>query len=541
VNFRFHSSNLFKSAVLVIILLALVACAAPAAEPAATAPASTGPKYGGTLHLVYIMDLSSLDPIKSTSIIDRALPLLYGNGLVKQVGRNDEKIELAPNLATSWEISPDGLTYTFKLRQGVKWHNLPPVNGREFTSADVKYSLERMIDPKTKSPLAAYVASIANIETPDKYTVVIKTRVIDPGLLWSLAGGVGMVAREVIEQDGDASKTIIGTGPFIFEKYTAGVGFTFKKNPDYWDTGKPYIDKIELTFMPDAATRLAAFRAGQIDRLVEGRTNSDAIKNTVKDVQVIPGVQLSGSALIPSLKYPDKPWTNKKVRQALQYAIDYDGLISAVLNGQGSRTDFLSPTWVDYGARPIADLPQRDIAKAKAMLAEAGYPDGFKASIIQHTSRMDAWGGAVEPLAAMLKEVNVDLTIVPMQQAEFVSTHRAGDYELSTMVMTCNAPELDTNLTYMYRTGAPYNRAQYSNPELDKLLGLERKYFNNIPERQKVTKQIMDILHEDVPIIPLFYQYDNHLAQPWIKGWDNVADSATFCAWQQLPNVWIDK
>lgn len=535
-----YLSRLFKSIVFVAVLVALVACAAPT-QPASPEPSAGGPKYGGTLRLAYIMDVSTLDPIKSTSLIDRALPLLYNDGLVKWVGRNDEEPKLAPCLATSWDISPDGLTYTFKLREGVRWQNIPPVNGREFTSADVKYGIERMMDPESKSPMALYLYSIKSIETPDKYTLILKTGSPDPGLLGSLASGMGTVAHEVIEQDGDASKTIIGVGPFIFEKYTPHVGFTFRKNPDYWDKGKPYVDRVELTYMPDAASRVAAFRAGQIDRLVEGKTNLELIKSTVKDAQFIPGVQLTGSAFIPSLKYPDKPWANKKVRQALQYAIDYDGLINAVLNGQGSRTDYLSPSFVDYGARPVSELPQYDKEKAKAMLAEAGYPDGFKATFIQHTSRLDAWGGAVEPLTAMFKEVGVDCDIRPMQQTEFVSTHRSGDYEFSTMVVICAQPELDSNLTYMYMTGAPYNRARYSNPKVDELLQQQRVAFTNIPERQRITRQIMEILHEDVPIIPLYYQWDTHITQPWVKGWDNAADPNTGFAWQALSDVWIDK
>jgi ABC-type transport system substrate-binding protein len=538
---RAHLSNLLKLAAIIMVLVVLVSCAAPA-KPAATQPVTTGPKYGGTLHLAYVMDLSTMDPIMSTSIVDRALPILYTDTLVKWQGKNDEKLTVVPALASSWDIAPDGLTYTFHLRKGVKWQNLPPVNGRDFTAADAKFSLERVMDPKSKSPLAPYVASFKDIQAPDDYTLVINMKAADPTVLATLCGGTaGMCAKEVIAKDGDAGKTIVGTGPFILEKYTPGVGFAFKKNPDYWDKGKPYLDRLELTFVPDASARVAAFRAGQLDRVVEGKLNTDAIKSTVKNVQLIPGCNLIGSAFIPSLKYPDKPWAKKEVRQALQYAIDYDGLISAVLNGQGSRTDYLAPSFADYGARQVAELPKRDIAKAKAMLTAAGYPDGFKAVIMQHTNRLDAWGGAVEPLAPMLKEIGVDLTIQPMQQADFVSKTRAGDFEFCTMALICNSPELDNNLSPMYKTKGTYNRAVYSNPRVDELLDLQRKAFNNVPDRQKYSKQILDILHEDVPIIPLYYQYDTHIAQPWVKGWDNAGDPATFYAWQELPGVWLDK
>jgi peptide/nickel transport system substrate-binding protein len=230
------------------------------------------------------------------------------------------------------------------------------------------------------------------------------------------------------------------------------------------------------------------------------------------------------------------------VRQALQYAIDYDGLIQAVLNGGGARTDYLSPKkFGDYGARQVVDLPKYDLSKAKAMLADAGYGSGFKATMLQHTDRLDAWGGAVEPLAAMFKKVGVDIQIAPLAQADYVSRTRSGDFELGSSVLVCTAPELDNNLSPMYKTKGTYNRAQYSDARVDELLGLEAKEYANTAQRQKYVKEIMQKLADDVPVIPLFYQFDSHITQSWTKGWDNAADPATSTAWQEIANVWLDK
>jgi peptide/nickel transport system substrate-binding protein len=528
-------------ALIMVVALVLGACAAPAKAPAP--PVAAGPKYGGTITVPYLMDFSTLDPIMSTSIVDRAVVHLYGDTLITWSGKNDENPKIVPHVATSWEITPDGMTYTFHMAQGIKWQNLPPVNGRELVADDYKFSFERIMNPKTKSPLAPYLANIDHIDAPDKYTLKIFMKTPDPSMLSSLAGpSSSAFAREVIERDGDATKTIIGTGPFIWDKYTPGVGVTFKKNPDYWIKGKPYLDGVQCLFMTDAAARLAAFRTGQLARTVEGKTNADLIKSSVPGATIVPGVNLLGSCLVFNLGKTDKPWADKKVRQALQYAIDYDGLIQAVLNGQGSRTDFLNAKqYADYGARQIADLPKYDLAKAKAMLADAGYAGGFKVPILQHTNRMDAWGGAVEPLAAMFKQVGIDAQIVPSAQADYASKLRAGDFEMATSVILATQPELDSNLPPMYKTKGTYNRAQYSNARVDELLGLEAKNFANTTQRQTYVKEIMKILADEVPVIPLYYQFDSHITQPWLMGWDNSADPGTATAWQEIANVWINK
>jgi peptide/nickel transport system substrate-binding protein len=527
----------------VISAMTMAACAAPAAAPTATPPATTGPKYGGTLQLAYVQDITFLDPIRSTTIADLGLPYLYADTLVRWAGKNDEEPKIVPGLATSWDISPDGMTYTFHLRQGVKFQNLPPVNGREFTSDDVKFNVGRLIDPKTKSPYGpSAAAAIDRIETPDKYTAIYKLKRPEPALLMNIAAGTfGILAREVIERDGDADKTVIGTGPFMFEKYRVGVGVSFVRNPDYWDKGKPYLERVELTAMPDAGARLAAFRAGKIDRITDGVTNMQAIKGSVPGAQIVPGISLVGSCLEFNLQQTDKPWGDKKVRQALQYAIDYDGLIAAVLNGAGVRTDFLDMTFKDWGARQLPDLPKYDPAKARALLADAGYPNGFKTTLLQHTNRMDAWGGAAEPVAAQLKAVGVEAQIIPLGQADYIARLRTGQYEMATGALHCSRPEIDLNLTPMFQIGGSANRTGYKNPRVQELIDLQKKAVADVPLRQKYVKEIMSILADDQPVVPLFRQYDFHIAQPWVKGWNNAADPSVALAWYEVANVWLDK
>ena len=153
--------------------------------------------------------------------------------------------------------------WTFKLRQGVKWHNLPPVNGREFVAADVKYCFEQYAKEGVQS---FTFQEIEAIETPDKYTVRVHLKT--PNVLFpqNLAEPVAvMFAREVLEQDGDLKKRLIGTGPYILKEHTRKVRVVLQRNPDYYDKGRPYVDEYVILSTPDAATRLAAFRTGQAD------------------------------------------------------------------------------------------------------------------------------------------------------------------------------------------------------------------------------------------------------------------------------------
>jgi peptide/nickel transport system substrate-binding protein len=537
-----HTQKVYSAlACILVSILILGACAAPAKAPA-TPAASSGPKYGGTLRMAIPAKPISLDSFLSgsSSLASNAVLKTFGQPLLQWSGVGDRAAIVTPLLAKSWEISPDSLSYTFHLQEGVKWQNVPPLNGREFTADDFKYHLDRVNDPANKHQTRV-TYDIKNVEVIDKYTLKVTTNQKSPGFLAYAAGGMVPYPKEVVEAPGGAAKNWVGTGAFILTSYDPDTKAIFKKNPDYWEKGKPYLDAVEFYFMPDAATRLAAFRSGDIDVLPsESKSNRDNVEKTVTGAQIQDGVSMVEQGLLVNVTR--KPFDNKQVRQAIQYAIDYDGLIKAALDGAGTRTGYLAPWFSDWGAKQVADLPQRDVVKAKALLAAAGFPNGFKTTIMQNTSQMELSGNAVEPIVAMLKEVGIEATIVQADGVTFLSKWRSGDWDTTVFNCLTGRPyDPDNSLRQQWTTKANYNMAGYSNPEVDRLILAQQAAFPDQGKRKPIVKQILSILEDEVPAVPLYITTNYYVKQPWVKGLDQMADPQGNFAGHALPNVWIDK
>jgi peptide/nickel transport system substrate-binding protein len=540
-------SKVYTAVLLIITFLSLIlGCTAPTTSTNTTVTPTAGPKYGGTLHLMLGAAPVSMDPVKQVGLHSSAVAKLYGDTLVKWKGANNSELSIAPSLAKSWEISPDGLVITFHLREGVKFHNVAPVNGREMTSDDVKFSIDRILKPAPVSFWKAALGKLNHVEAPDKYTVKLVYDAPTPDALAFLSSGYATIfAREVIEKDGDASKTIVGTGPFIFlpAEYVDGSQINLKKNPDYWDTGKPYVDRVEVTVMPDESTQLAAFRAGRLDMISATKVNADALQKTMPDAKRLFPVDISNVGLQASMKQNPTLWGDARVRKALLYAIDCDSLIKACADGAASRTGWIAPYFAEWGAPQLADLPKRDIAKSKALLAEAGYPNGFKTTIMQHTARMDAWGGAVEPVAAMLKDVGIDAEIKQMEHGAFNAAVSSGQFELACSGMAFFAAPLDPHqtLSYTYLTNGVTNRNGYSNPKVDALILAQQNDFTDKAKRKDDIKQLLTLLDQDTPVIPLYYQWKFIITQPGLKGWDNAGDGNNTFGFHNAATAWFDK
>jgi peptide/nickel transport system substrate-binding protein len=538
----------FTPIVLLVFLAILLigACAAPAASPKATPePAQTTPKSGGTLNLYVVMDVANMDPLVGATQPERAFSYLWGSRLVTWAGKDDEGLTLAPLMAKSIQVAPDGLSYTVNLKEGIRWQNIPPVNGREFTSEDVKYFFQHLLDPNFKTQYKGYVAAVDHVETPDKYTAKIMMKEPSPAFLEGMAGGgFAFQAREVIEQYKDYSKVVVGTGPFIYvpEEAVPGSRYVFKKNPDYFEKGKPYVDRVQVTVLKDEAAVLAAFRGGQLDRIMVGKTTADNVLKTVTGVTAMPKVAMIGSGLCFGIKANPDTWGKAKLRQAVMYAIDAEGLIQACVSGAGQRLGFLAPFMAEWGATPADKLWKRDVAKSKQLLAEAGFPNGLKTTLLQDLGRMDAWGGLAEPVAAMLKDVGIDAEIKPMDKATYSAALRSGKYDIATVFASTERPgDVDNSLYNQYFSTATYNRSQYNNPRVDELITLQRKAFATPDVRKQYVKEILQIVENDTPIVPCFYSWNFNIVQPWVKGWDQAGDGAFDLDFLRVKEVWINK
>lgn len=535
-------SRCFKTIGLFVLAVAIVLTAcAPATAPAPASTSSGQPKTGGILKVGLNAAPTTMDTFTAYAGPTHGLTKLYGDTLVRWKGKSDMNADVEPLMAKSWDISPDGLTYTFYTQQGVKFQNIPPVNGREITADDWVYHFKRIQDPANKHPNRTLL-DMKTIEKVDKYTFTITTNRASPGFLAFLAHGLAVpIAKEVVEAPGGCDKNWAGTGPFILTEYVKDTKLVFKKNPDYWQKGVPYLDGAEFYVMTDPAAQLAAFRAGQLDVLpITSKTNMEAIKSTVPGAKIQDGIAMMEGGLV--LNNARKPFDNKLVRQAIQYAIDYDGLIKAALDGAGMRTGYLAPWFKDWGGKAATDLPKRDIAKAKALLAQAGYPDGFKTTLMQNTGAMGWFGGTVEPLAAMLKEVGIKCDIIPQDNASFISKYRTGDYDMTVYFLWTGRPYDPTNtFQQQWVTKLGMNSFSYSSAKFDQLQIDQQNAFPNREKRIPLVKEMVSLLEEDIPSIPLFITTNYFITQPWVKGWDDMADPHAAYSTGGLYKAWIDK
>src|SRR2546428_2852545 len=301
-------------------------------------PASSKPpKRGGTLARASAWDPPGIDPRLTQSLGVFQSAALTSNRLVRYpfvdeaAGTTD--LSLKGALAEAWQSNADAGVWTFKLRQGVKWQNLPPLNGRELTAADAKYCFEAY----AKEGVQAFTfQEIEGIETPDKYTLRIHLKTPNTLFAHNVAEPVTVIfPREVLEEDGDLKKRLIGTGPYILKEHTRKVRMVLTRNPDYFDKGRPYIDEYVILSTPDAATRLAAFRTGQSDILwvaslseveIVRKTNPSAVVQEVKNTLAPFGLALAQDR---------PPFNDVRVRRAISMAIDRQKQVDTVFEGHG--------------------------------------------------------------------------------------------------------------------------------------------------------------------------------------------------------------
>src|SRR5262245_51305322 len=281
----------------------------------------------------------------------------------------DSQGRLVPWLAERWNTT-DNLNYTFFLKKGVRFHN-----GREFVAEDVKYVLDRARNPETRHPHVKQYEDIATIHVRDPYTVTITLKRINAMFIYNLARqGSVMYPREAVEQQ---KSQPIGTGPFILERWDRGDRIILKRNAEYHVKGLPKLERVTFRFIPDSNAALAALQAGDIDVMAFGLA-----PESVEVVRRDPKLQLvlgeTTNDVILALNNSRKPFSDVRVRRAITHAIDKAEIVKGAMFGLGrilgSNVDPLNPFFVD-----MSKVVPHDVGRAKQLLAEAGYPNGFDA------------------------------------------------------------------------------------------------------------------------------------------------------------------
>lgn len=326
------------------------------------------------------------------------------------LGRYDESGRMVPWLAERWEIDPGGPSITFFLNKGILFHD-----GTLFDAEAVKWNIEAY-----QAAARPEVSGIASIDVIDQYTVRLNMEEWNNTLLENVAHYVKMTSPSAVEANGVewAANNPVGTGPFKLESYERDVYLKFVKNEDYWIEGLPYLDSIEYTIIQDRHTGANYFKSGEADVLVQmdPETYEDLLQSGKYFLRQQSGIGAAGYGLIYDSGNPESPFHDVRVRKAVAHAIDREAIVQAIWRGQGTTGDQWNPE-SSYSYNPNIVGYDYNPEKAKQLLAEAGYPNGFKTKLIMDTSRA-AMGAAVQNY---LKEVGIEADISVVDQATWIS------------------------------------------------------------------------------------------------------------------------
>ncbi|MCC6446240.1 MAG: ABC transporter substrate-binding protein [Armatimonadetes bacterium] len=520
--------------VVLTCVLALAGCSrsqAPSPPPsenraAQPAPAAETPRQGGTLRVAAMDDIRSLDPAIGYDATSWSFEYMVFDGLV-DYGR---ETELIPKLAEAMpEISPDGKTYTFRLRKGVKFHN-----GREVTSADFKYSIERILTPATTSPGAQFFTliegarafrdkkakEVAGIEAEDPYTLTIRLSKPDLTFLQILAMPFGFVVpKEEVEKWGkDFSHHAVGTGPFRLKDWKIKQSVSLARNPDYFIQGQPYLDGIELKVGVNDQLRWMQYERGDLDLSDIPSSEYVRVSSDLKYKDLIDrGSTLSIFYICMNCRM--EPFTDRKVRQAVSYAVNRQRLVTLLNNRAEAATGILPPKMP--GRNPNLKGYPYDPEKARQLLREAGMPNGFDMTLWVHSDlTYQKLGQAVQE---DLQKVGVRVTLKPTAYNTLLDAiGRPKTVPAFYWRWVLDFPDPYDFLDVLFNSNQiaevnANNNAFYSNPEVDRLLDQARSMTD--PEaRFKVYRKAEELIMADAPWVCLYYPISTIARSPRVRG-----------------------
>jgi ABC-type transport system substrate-binding protein len=450
-----------------------------------------------------------------------------------------------PDLALKAEVSKDGKIYTIALRPGVRWEQRAPVNGREVVAADVKYSMERALK---KSPYASLLGQVEGIETPDKRTVRIHLADAFAPFLHNLAEPWNAILPPEVEDklgDFKAAESLVGCGPFVLERYEPGVKAVFARNPNYYDKGLPYLDKVEWLFIKDRSTQLSLFRAGQVDipfydaRIPRGDVGS--FKRSNPAYPIVFWDWLANRTL--AMRTDKAPFNDVRVRRALSMAVDRKKWVAQYLDGQGFEDHGSVPAPMREWKLPAKDLGEgaryleHNPALAKRLLAEAGFPNGMKVKCTHWPGYGPEYVEDLELLAFNLKQVGVELQIVNEEYGNYIRGSFLGKFDETSWGPSSIFTEVDGYLYNFYKTGQPNNRSHVADTQLDVLLDAQRRYLSK-SSRKKVIDDIQRLTAEKAYYVYTPYPKNVSAWTPRVK---NYGPKNSFDRGAQLEVVWLDK
>jgi peptide/nickel transport system substrate-binding protein len=526
--------------VFLVVSLALVVSSVVTASPAAVAAAET-PRRGGVLLAVIGADAPGLDPHQEQTFATlQPVAPLYSTLL--QIDPYSYP-NIIGDVASEWKISPDGLTYTFKIFPGIKFHD-----GSPLTAADVKATYDKIIFPPdgVRSIRKSFYSAVASVEAPDPSTVVFKLKFPSASLLSGLASPWNVIfPKKYLDTDPNYfKKNVVGSGPFKLKSYTRGSTFEGERNPDYFVKDRPYLDGYKFFISTETSVRAAAIRSGRAH--IEFRnlpnTEAESIKKQLGDkvvVQQTPFVIQFGIAINNTVK----PFTDVRVRKALTLGIDrYTG--GKVLHNLTGLRDAGAHT------RPGTEwaIPQTELekfpgfwrdadksrAEARRLLAEAGYPNGFKLVLKNRNIKLPYQDWAVYVVQEWRK-IGIEAEHRPLETASWYAEGRdQGNFEVIIYPAGAYIDDPD-QLLYQYITGSPSNWGRFSNPAIDDLYSRQSRTLDPV-ERRKLVIELQKIILENAYHMPGLWWSRNVVHWAKVKNW--VAPPSHFTN-QKLQDVWL--
>jgi peptide/nickel transport system substrate-binding protein len=531
----------------------LAAGAALSAWPLYSLPAPGGeeagpPKRGGVLR-VRGYDPVHFDPHLTINFkTNNTLSFVYSKLVRHKVGSEIRPgtFIVEPDLAERWE-TPDETTYIFYLRKGVKWHDKPPVNGRELVAEDVKFTFDRFLTEKGNAD--RYILELVDrVEVVDRYTVKFLLKEPYVWLVDVLANPRSMwiMAPEVMEKYGDFKKveTAIGTGPFLLERYEPNVKTIFKRNPDYFRDGQPYVDGVEWLVLDDPSTGLAMYRTGQIDCGPGGnwtvrQEDLDSLKQSHPHLRYVDWQSLVTQAIY--LRTDQPPFTDVRVRRAISQAIDRQAIIEGVYL-RGEPTPAIGRGLAEWSL-PVDQLGEGakyyryDPKEARRLLAEAGFPKGFKTQINSTGGYGPDLLDAVQLAQQNLKEVGIETELKLQEYGAYMATTFVGKYEGMAMGPISIAWEPDSVLYGLYAPGQPRNSGRVNDPKMTAMLQEQRR-TKDLEARKQIIFDIQRYAAEQQYYVYTTSSMQTGSWQPYVK---NFSPNHSFDYGNRVAALWLER
>jgi ABC-type transport system substrate-binding protein len=505
-------------------------------------------KYGGTLRYGILSAPAHFDVHQSGTVSNMAAQGPMYDTLIRRDPKDGQTI--IPDLAQRWEVAPDGTSYTFFLRQGVKFHD-----GADFTAEDVHATFARIIWPPKgfSSPRTPLFSAVSAINIRDPYTIEFKLSEPRPKdfMLGAFASGWNIIVRKktLDEHENNLRKVpdFPGTGPFRHVKRIDKEVWIMEKNPHYWNKGLPYLDRLEIYHLPPWSPDVAAaLLGGKVDYV---RTIDPVAARKVKEMPEMTFMDFYQSVIHAIwVNNTKKPFDDPRVRRAMHLALDRHALVEVVKDVTPTLVGGFTYPFSEFAA-PVEEQAKRlgyqpdstaAIKEARRLLAEAGHAKGLKGVdfMVRELAHHKLWAAAIQ---AMLKEtLNIDSTMRTVQTSVWFDEAQAGNFDITISAIVSTVLDPSDYFSSWYKKDGPQNYSKWHSPELEALLPqIDRELDEK--KRKALIQQAEEVMEKDPPLLPVAWEKMNDAWYNYVKG--HTAKPSYFGIYDVVrwDTVWLDK